>query len=92
MWASLVLTLAMLAVVTGSEATPAVMVRGPHVVTDAAPGLFTRVRSTERFMIARDRLRRGEYGRVERDRVGPACLVRRRSDSIVSRVGGRFRP
>src|SRR5438477_12419884 len=52
MWASLMLTFAMLADGREGEAARGVTLRASNAVTDDAPGLFTRVRSTERFMIA----------------------------------------
>jgi|KBSMisStandDraft_5_1062788.scaffolds.fasta_scaffold646345_2 hypothetical protein len=52
MWASLVLTFAIVADGKGGEATCVAPVRASHAACDDAPGLFTRVRSTERFMIA----------------------------------------
>jgi len=52
MWASLVLTFVIAADGAGGEVARAVTLRAPNEVTDEAPGLFTRVRSTERFMIA----------------------------------------
>jgi hypothetical protein len=51
MWASLVLTLSIVA--DGRTGEPrGVTLRASNAITDAATGLFTRVRSTERFMIA----------------------------------------
>jgi hypothetical protein len=52
MWASLVLTFAIVAGGKGGEVTRGLRLRASNEVTDEAPGLFTRVRSTERFMIA----------------------------------------
>jgi hypothetical protein len=52
MWASLVLTFAILAGGREGEAAHGVTLRASNAVTNDAPGLFTRVRSTERFMIA----------------------------------------
>jgi len=52
MWASLVLTFAIAADGMGGEVTRGATLRTSTAVTDDAPGLFTRVRSTERFMIA----------------------------------------
>lgn len=52
MWASLLLTFAILAGGGEGETARGVTLRASNAVTDEAPGLFTRVRSTERFMIA----------------------------------------
>lgn len=91
MWASLVLTFAILADGKGGETTRVAPLRASQAVTDEAPGLFTRVRSTERFMIA---LIREGYDRSPgfRDLVD----VLQRSNVIVfvqpaSCAGGRIR-
>jgi hypothetical protein len=52
MWPSLLLMLAILADGQGGEAARGVTFRASSAVPEDTPGLFTRVRSTERFMIA----------------------------------------
>jgi hypothetical protein len=52
MGAILLLTFAILADGNGGKTAPVVPPLAANAVTDDAPGLFTRVRSTERFMIA----------------------------------------
>ena len=52
MWACLMLTVAILAGGREGETAPGVRLRASNAGTDDAPGLFTRVRSTQRFMIA----------------------------------------
>jgi hypothetical protein len=91
MWASLVLTIGILADGKGGEAMRGVPLRTSSVLTDDATGVFTRVRSTERFMIA---LIREGYDRslVFRDLVD----VLQQSNVIVfvepaSCAGGRIR-
>jgi hypothetical protein len=51
MWTSLVLTFAILADGKSGEAARTVTLSTSHAITDDAPGLFTRVRSTVPFMI-----------------------------------------
>jgi hypothetical protein len=52
MWANLVLTLAIVAGGKGAAVTPGLTRPASHAGTDDATGVFPRVRSTERFMIA----------------------------------------
>src|ERR1700724_2790493 len=52
MWTSLVLTLAIFADGKNVEVTRGMTLRTLNAVTDDTHGLFTRVRSTQRFMIA----------------------------------------
>jgi hypothetical protein len=52
MWASLMLMFAIVADGKSGEVMRGVTLRASQAVIDEAPGLFTRVRSTERFMIA----------------------------------------
>ena len=102
MWASLVLTFAILADGKGGETTRVAPLRASQAVTDEAPGLFTRgtfdgtihdrahpgrLRPVTR--ISRSRRRSST---VERHRVRAASLLRRRANSIVSRVRERFTP
>jgi hypothetical protein len=52
MWASMVLSVAIVIAGRAGEAPRGVPFRVSSAVVDDAPGLFTRVRSSERFMIA----------------------------------------
>ena len=52
MWASMVLSVAIVIAGRAGETTRGVPFRASSAVVDAAPGVFARVRSTERFMIA----------------------------------------